>query len=87
MKKGKTSTGFEYAIPMEKVDDWDMFNKLVLIDKGDYSVLPEVVEEIFEPKDLEALKKHVKEIHGRVSLTGMMAEIREILSGDEDSKN
>ena len=86
MKEGKTSTGFNYAIDESKSDDWEMLEKPRRIDKGEQGLIVDVAEDLLGIDQLDKLKAHVRGTRGRVSITGMLDEISEIL-GDDSTKN
>lgn len=83
MKEGKTNSGFEYAIKDEVLDDWELLEKLHDIDNGAIGLVVDVANTLFDKDQLDSLKKHVAEVYGRVSVTGMVTELRDILDGDE----
>lgn len=83
MKQGKTNSGFEYVIKDEVLDDWELLEKLHDIDNGDVGLVVDVAKTLFDKDQLDGLKKHVAEVYGRVSITGMVTEIRDVLGGDE----
>lgn len=87
MKEGKTSTGFNYILDESKADDWELLENLRRIDKGEQGLVVDVAEELLGTDQLNKLKKHVKELEGRVSITGVLNEISEILGGDSTIKN
>ena len=87
MKQGNTTTGFEYLITDEVLDDWELLEMLSEIDKGKEGLIVEVANRLFDPEQMKALKSHVKKTDGKVSITGMVREITEILQSDEATKN
>lgn len=81
MKEGTTSTGFAYKLEDERIDDYELFEQICALDEGNNSVLPRVARLMLGDEQLQALKDHVKAQTGRVSTSGMMAEIKDIMLG------
>ena len=87
MKEGKTSTGFDFVIDENKADDWELLKKFRRIDRGEQGLVVDVAEELLGIDQLDKLEQHLKELNGRVSITGMLGEISEILGGESTVKN
>ena len=88
MEKGKTKTGFEFAIDPEVFDDWEMLEKLNAIDKGNTNLAVDVANEVLGEEQLNALKEHIKEMNGgKVSITNMVEALGEIFEACGTSKN
>lgn len=87
MIKGKTNTGFDYEIDELKLDDWELLEKFNAIDKGDTGIFVDVANDLLGTKQMKALKKHVKEKDGRVSISGMVAELTNIFEEAAEIKN
>lgn len=85
--KGTTTTGFEFEIPEEMQDDWELFEMLREVDKGNMGIMVDVAYKLLGDEQLARLKEHVKEKHGHVSTAGMGAELAYILEGNESTKN
>lgn len=85
MKKGTTSTGFEYVIEDTVLDDMELLEMLTDIDKGDASKLPEVVYLLFGEDGKRALYDHCRE-NGRVKISRIGKELAEIFAGSDESK-
>lgn len=81
MKEGTTSTGFDYKLEDERLDDYELFELICELDEGNNSVLPKITRLLLGEEQLEALKAHVKGSYGRVTTTGMMTEFKDIMTG------
>ena len=81
MKEGTTSTGFAYKLEDERLDDYELFELICEIDGGNNSVLPKVNRLLLGDVQLNALKDHVKATYGHVTTTGMMSELKDIITG------
>ena len=84
MIKGTTKSGFNYTIQEGALDDYEELRE---IDKGNTSLIVDVIEKIIGSEQKEQLKKHVRDETGRVSIKRMVDEIGEILRGNQQGKN
>lgn len=87
MITGKTNSGFEFEIEYEKLDDWELFELLTELDKGNIVATVDVARTLLGEEQLKQLKNHVKGIFGRVSMDAMFQEISQILSSTDTGKN
>lgn len=87
MITGKTKSGFPFKVKKDTLDDYELFEILCELDRGDYSKLPEMVRLLLGREQLEKLKAHIKGKEGKVSVTGMMNEVQEILRSNDETKN
>lgn len=87
MRHGKTSTGFEFELNDEVLDDYELLEMLTELDEGQYGRVTRTVEKLLGKEQKEKLKEHVRK-DGKVSATKLMNEIAEIFqSGDDALKN
>lgn len=87
MKKGQTSTGFEYELDDAALDDYELLEMLTELDKGEYGSITLVVERLLGKEQKDKLKEHVRK-NGKVSASELMKEIAEIFNGaNEKLKN
>ena len=86
MIKGKTKSGFEFEIDENVFDDWELLKNIRAIDKGESSLVVDVVETILG-EQAEALESHLKEMHGKVTITAMEEELEAIFEASDSSKN
>jgi hypothetical protein len=88
MLKGTTKSGFEYEIEDYRLDNWDLLVLLGKLDGGNVSVIPAVLPLLLDEKQVEELKNHNTDIeHNIVKMTGMMADITDILKNNQETKN
>lgn len=87
MLTGTTESGFEYKISDDTLDDYELLEELAKIDSGNMGNFTGVVEDILGTEQKEMLKKHIKEEYGRVSISGMIKELTQILKGNKEGKN
>lgn len=87
MIKGTTSTGFEYEISDDNIDDYELLEALCEVDNGNNSLIPKVARLTLGSDQLDALKNHLRNEDGRVKTSDMFREIKEIMSGNDDGKN
>ena len=72
MFTGKTSSGFEFSLQDEVLDDYELL---------------ETLQMLLGPAQRDALKDHVRSENGRVSAQKMLAEVMEIFESKNKSKN
>lgn len=87
MFTGKTSTGFEFSLQDEVLDDYELLETLQDIDGGDYGKTTKMVTMLLGQAQKDALKDHVRSENGRVSAQKMLAEVMEIFESKNKSKN
>lgn len=79
--KGKTTTGFTFEITADARDDYELFEDLVNLDRGDVTVMPSILTRLLGDKQKAALVEHCRsEKTGRVSTVALTAELRRIMS-------
>lgn len=79
MEKIKTSTGFEVELEDDVFDDMELLENLALVDRGDASALPLVVNALMG-ENKKRLYDHCKRENGRVSARRVIEEVGEIFS-------
>lgn len=88
MIKGKTSSGFEYELKREDLDDYELLEVLHEIDKGNEGLIPEMVDRLLGEDQKTRLKEHIRsQKNGKVSVAKMMNEVKEIFDGCKEIKN
>jgi len=80
MEKGKIKSGFEFEIDESVFDDWDMLERLNAIDKGEASTVVDVARDILGVDQLERLKTHLRDEHGKLTITAMTDALGEIFA-------
>lgn len=78
MKEVFTSTGAAITLDEECFDDMELIEKLVAIEKGDFSGLPAAVDMIFGAEK-ERFYNSLRNEKGRVPITSVVTEIRGIV--------
>lgn len=87
MMKGKTSTGFEFSLEDEAMDDYELLEVVSKIDTGDYTLVPSMIEMLLGKEQKEKLKDHIRNKNGKVSVKNMMEEVMEIFKESTPGKN
>lgn len=86
--KGKTSTGFEYEINKEIVDDWNFIERLAKLEQnGSVSETINVIVTMIGKDGYENLKKHCQTDTGRIPIKRLMNEYYEIMEENDITKN
>ncbi len=83
-----TKSGFKIDFDKTVLDDMEVFEKIVAIDKGEVTELPALLKMIFSPEQKAALYDHCRNDSGRVPISTVAAEFAEIIGGlkDEEKK-
>ena len=87
MIQGKTKSGFEFEIPEETFDDYELLEAFHNADKGNPFDPVEVFEKILDKEKINELKEHLRDKDGKVKISAMSAELQEIMNGSDTSKN
>lgn len=85
--KGKTTTGFEFELDEEKLNDYELLEELSKIDKGNAGGITDVIQNVLGEEQKNRLKDHVRNENGKVTIDRMTEEFVEILRGDQSGKN
>ncbi len=87
MIKGKTSSGFEYELDDDVLDDYELLEMLCDVDKGNTSLVVDAVKKLLSPEQEKNLREHARSKKGRVSAKKMIEELGEILASGNTGKN
>lgn len=82
----KTSTGFEFELSEEVLDDWELLEQLAEIDAGNTGAVVGAAKALLGD-DYDRLKDHVRGKSGRVSAKAMAKEIEDIFNATKTGKN
>lgn len=86
--KGKTSTGFEYEINKEVVDDWNFIERLARLEQNQsVSETIDIIVTMIGREGYENLKKHCQKDSGRIPIKRLMNEYYEIMEKNDLAKN
>ena len=75
----RTSTGFEFEIVDGAFDDWELIELLAEVSDGNGLKIPAVLKKLLGSEQAAALKEHVRNEDGRVTVEAMNAEIMDII--------
>lgn len=87
MHKGVTSSGFEFELADEALDDYELLEILHKIDNGDNGLIVDMVDKLLGENQKEKLKEHVRAENGRVSAKLLLGEVMEIFKSNDAGKN
>lgn len=85
--KDITSSGFEFEISEENIDDWDLIKVLREIDKGNTQYVVDALPLLLGNKQAKKLEDHVRDKNGKVKISSIMKEFEEIMSKSQEVKN
>lgn len=87
MITGKTQSGFEFAVPDDAMDDYELLETLVGIDKGDFTLITDMTNMLLGEEQKNKLKEHIRSDKGKVSVAAMLNEVMEIFKASSAGKN
>lgn len=76
--KGITTSGFNFTLDPEDMNDMRVIEALAEVEKGNVLYVIDLIKLMLGEKQKEALYKHVSNKEGKVSPELCMAEIKEI---------
>ncbi|MCZ2855904.1 hypothetical protein [uncultured Dubosiella sp.] len=79
----KTKSGFEFKIDKDRLDDWELIERMANISDEDPKGYMTMMIDILGNDQYVALKEHLRTKEGRVRITSMRREMDEIF-GDVD---
>lgn len=86
MINGKTTSGFEYSLDPDKLNDYELLEKIGEIEENPF-VLTNVFNIVLGKEQVEKLKDHLRSEDGTVPIEKMTAEITEIFNTQPEIKN
>ena len=86
MKRGKTSTGFSFAMADDVFDDMELLEALTDIDKGNAAALPDVVKRILGEDQKKKLYDHCRDESGKVPISRIGQEISDMFMQSDKAK-
>lgn len=86
--KGTTSSGFNFSLDTDDMNDMRVIEALAEIEKGNVLYVVDLIKLMLGTKQKEALYKHIANKDGKVSPELCMVEIKEIFEkAGEEVKN
>lgn len=86
MIKGKTNTGFDYEIPEENLDNYELVERLGEMEENPL-VISKIIDLLLGKEQKEKLKEHVRSENGIVSTEKMGEEIKNVFESVNKAKN
>jgi len=86
MIKGKTSSGFEYKIPKENLDNYELVEVIGEAEENPL-LFPKAVTMLLGKEQTNKLKDHIRTDSGVVPAETMTKEIFEIFEEQKETKN
>lgn len=81
-----TKTGFEIDMTPDVLDDMEVFELIVEVDKGEATKLPALLGLILTPEQKTALYEHCRTDAGKVPISAVVAEFAQIMEGMRDAE-
>lgn len=86
-KKITLNSGLQIDVDLEVMDDWEVFELLREIDKGDAGAIVDLIPMTLGDKQFEALKEHLKTKNGKVKASDMVNAFYELFEKVNALKN
>lgn len=86
-KKITLNNGLELQVDLEVMDDWEVFELLREIDKGDAGAIVDLIPMTLGEKQFEALKEKLKAENGKVRASDMVTSFYELFEKINALKN
>lgn len=85
--KGKTSSGFEFEINKDKLDDMEFIDLLAELKNGDYLQFSKIADFMLGKEQKAKLYEHIRKINGQARISLFAEEMKEILLFNSEVKN
>lgn len=79
--------GIELVIDDERLDDWELLEKLADYDAGNGGLIVDIMRTLLGADQYENLKAAVKIKYGRVSSKAMVEAFNDVMKGAQNAKN
>lgn len=86
MIKGKTKSGFEYKIPKENLNNYELIEAISEVEENPL-VITKTVNLLLGKEQREKLKEHLRTESGIVPVDKLSEEIIEIFNNQAETKN
>lgn len=86
MINGKTTSGFEYSLNHDKLNDYELLEKIGEMEENPFT-LTSIVNMVLGKEQAKKLKDHIRSENGTVPIEKMTAEITEIFNTQPEIKN
>ena len=80
MISGKTSTGFEFELQDDVLDNWEMLEMIQEVDSGNTAVLTKLVPALLGAEQTQKLKDYIRQPNGVVRISDMSTAIADIFA-------
>ena len=85
--KGKTTSGFEFEINRDKLDDMEFIDLLAELKDGDYLKFSKIADFMLGKDQKARLYEHIRKINGQARISLFAEEMKEILLFNGEVKN
>lgn len=82
---GVTESGFEFEIPADILDDYELVEMIAELDDGKMQNLPKIITCVLGDNQKKALMEHLRE-DGKVPMTAMSKAFFEIMGAIKEGK-
>lgn len=82
---GVTESGFEFKIPADTLDDYELMEMIAELDDGKMQNLPKIINKVLGDGQKNALMEHLRK-NGKVSMIGMSKSFFEIMGAIKEGK-
>ena len=86
-KKITLNSGLQLEVDLDVMDDWEVFELLREIDKGETGAIVDLIPMCLGEKQFKALKEHLKSENGKIKASDMVNAFYELLEKVNALKN
>lgn len=86
MKEITIANEFACTVDETKLDDMELFEEIVKLDKGDVTGLPAIVSKLLGDEQKKALYENIRAKDGRVTITATVTAVKDIFSALDSGK-
>lgn len=80
------ANGFECSVDENALDDWELFESICAVDKGDMTALPAIVEAFLGADQKAGLIAHIKAQKGKAGVSDIASAVAEIINNLKAAK-
>ena len=87
MLQGKTESGFEFQIKKAALNNMELVEGFVEVDKGHIEKIPSVLEMLLGNEEKKKIYDHVRTNDGFVPMDSLVKELKQIIEVSKELKN
>ena len=80
MKEMTIADGFQCHVDETLLDDMELFEDIIALDKSDMTVLPTIITKLLGSEQKKALYEHLRGDNGRIAIAAVAAAVKDIFT-------